>query len=343
MLRNSLALPLLILTLLGGCVSTVPLDVDAEAELAAARKAGDHVRALEIVEHISPEHPQYNALVKQRESVLKEVEQYQQIRIREASNLASSGRWQEAFALLNELGRDWRKSTLVAQARQELEQRQQLRFRQLAAEVLISEAKWLLGREASVEQLNTLTQKEALDMARQLSARRAEVATQMNQLGHYFAERKDWPRTRDLLDGARLLNRSAERDPQLLEAQRQLAGVEHRQVRAAAQRTRQLADALIEQYRKTESIKDLIAARDYLQSNNQDGSLDEGATRLESLSRERFRAGLRSGDSLYAAGDYAAAEKIWKEVAPLYPNDAELAGKLERVRKVLENLKTLGR
>lgn len=343
MLRNSLAFPLLLLTLLGGCVSKVPMDIDAEAELAAARKAGDHVRALEIVEHISPQHPQYDALLQQREAVLKEAEQHQQLRIRDANNLASSGRWQEAFALLDQLGNDWRGSTLVAQARQELEQRQQLRFRQLATDVLVSEARWLLGLEAGVEQLNALTQKEALEMARRLSARRAEVAEQMSRLGHYFAEQKDWPRTRDLLDGARLLKRSAERDPQLLEAQRQLAGAAHRQVRAVAQRTRQRADTLIEQYRKTESIKDLIAARDYLQSNNQDGSLDEGATRLESLSRERFRTGLKRGDSLYATGDYAAAEKAWTEVAPLYPNDTELAGKLERVRKVLENLKTLGR
>lgn len=342
MLRNSLAFPLLMLALLGGCV-TIPMDVDAEAELAAARKAGDHARALEIVERISPKHPQYDALLMQRESVLKEVEQHQQQRIQEASNLASSGRWQEAFAVIDQLSREWRDSTLVTQARQELEQRQQLRFRQLAADVLVSESKWLLGREASTEQLNTLTQKEALDMARQLIARRANIAEQMSQLGHYFAEQKDWQRTRDLLDGARLLSRSAERDPQLVTAERQLANVANRQVRAAAQRTRQRADTLIEQYRKTESIKDLIAARDYLQSNNQDGSLDEGATRLESLSRERFRTGLKRGDSLYAAGDYAAAEKIWKEVAPLYPNDTELAGKMERVRRVLENLKTLGR
>lgn len=342
MLRNSLAFPLLMLALLGGCV-TIPMDVDAEAELAAARKAGDHARALEIVERISPKHPQYDTLLMQRESVLKEVAQHQQQRIQEASNLASSGRWQEAFAVIDQLSREWRNSTLVAEARQELEQRQQLRFRQLAADVLVSESKWLLGREASTEQLNTLTQKEALDMARQLIARRANIAEQMSQLGHYFAEQKDWQRTRDLLDGARLLNRSAERDPQLVTAERQLANVANRQVRAAAQRTRQRADTLIEQYRKTESIKDLIAARDYLQSNNQDGSLDEGATRLESLSRERFRTGLKRGDSLYAAGDYAAAEKIWKEVAPLYPNDTELAGKLERVRRVLENLKTLGR
>ena len=343
MLPNKLLAALIVSAALAGCVGPVPMDVDAEAELAAARKAGDHVRALEIVENTSPQHPQYDALVKLREAVLKDVEKHQHARIREAGDLASSGRWQEAFALMDELDRQWRGSSLVAQARHDLEERQRLRYHQLAADVLVSEAKWIISQRAAQEQLGTLTEGGAANLAQQLEKRRTDVAEQMSQLGHYFAERKDWSRTRDLLGNARILSGATERDPRLTEAERQLAGAAHRQERLAAQRASQRADALIEQYRKTESTGDLIAARDYLQSNNQDGSLDEKATRLESLSRERFRAGLKHGDGLYAAGDYAAAEKIWKEVAPLYPNDAELAGKLERVGKVLENLRALGR
>lgn len=343
MLPNKLLAALLVAATLGGCIGPVPMNVDAEAELTAARKAGDHARALEIVERTSPQHPQYDALVKQRNAVLQEVEKHQRARIKEAGNLASSGRWQEAFALMDELGRQWRGNGLIAQARHDLEERQQLRFHQIAAEVLVSEAKWLISQQANKKQLSTLTERGAITLAEHLEKRRADITTQMNRLGHYFAERKDWPRTRDLLGSARILGGVEQRDPRQAEAERQLAGAAHRQERLAAQRTSQRADTLIEQYRKTESIKDLIAARDYLQNNNQDGSLDEEATRLESLSRERFRAGLKDGDGLYAAGDYAAAKKTWKEVAPLYPNDAELAGKLERVGKVLENLKTLGR
>ncbi|MCK5875943.1 MAG: hypothetical protein KAG82_14700 [Alcanivoracaceae bacterium] len=343
MLPNKLLAVLFVAAAMAGCVGPVPMHVDAEEELAAARKAGDHVRALEIVEHISAQHPQYDALIKQREAVLQDIEKHQHARIREAGNLASSGRWQEAFAVMDELDRQWRGSGLIAQARHDLEERQMLRYHQLAADVLVSEAKWIISQQASKEQLRTLTERDANSLVQQLEERQINVAEQMNRLGHYFADRKDWPRTRDLLGNARALSGVEERDPRLTEAERQLAGAAHRQERLIAQRTSQRADTLIEQYRKTESIKDLIAARDYLQSNNQDGSLDEEATRLESLSRERFRAGLKGGDSLYAAGDYAAAEKVWKEVAPLYPNDAELAGKLERVSKVLENLKTLGR
>ncbi len=340
---NRLLASLFVAATMAGCVGPVPMDVDAEEELAAARKAGDHVRALKIVEHISTQHPQYDALVKQREAVLKDIEKHQQARIKEAGNLASSGRWQEAFAVMDELDRRWRGSSLIADAYHDLEDRQKLRYRQLAADVLVSEAKWIINQKTSKEQLGTLTTRDADNLVRQLERRRIDLIEQMNQLGHYFADRKDWPRTRDLLGNARTLSGTQQRDPQLVEAERQLASAAHRQGRMIAQRTSQRANTLIEQYRKTETIKDLIAARDYLQKNNQDGSLDEEATRLESLSRERFRAGLKAGDSLYAASDYAAAEKSWKEVAPLYPNDAELAGKLERVSKVLENLKTLGR
>ena len=117
----------------------------------------------------------------------------------------------------------------------------------------------------------------------------------------------------------------------------------HRRDQAVSARTRQRADALIEAYRKSGTIDDLVAARDYLQKNNQDGTLDEVASSLEGLCRERFNQGIRKGDSFYAAGNYPQAEKIWLEVSPLYPGDSELSGKIDRVRRVLGNLQNLKR
>ena len=343
MLRNNTAAILLSALLVSGCVRHTALDVDPTAEFNAARAAGDYARALDIVNRLPEQHPQYQTLSAQKPAVLHEIEQLQQRRIREADDLANSGRWREAFAVFEELDKSWRGSELVAKARRELEQRQQLRLQQLSADLMVSEARWIQTRTASIEQLDTLVESRARDMVRQVKDRQASLVREMTQLGHFFAERKDWARSRDLLDGARLLAGATEKDPKLVEAERHLASAASRQVRAASQRTRQRGDELIERYRKTKSIHDLIAARDYLQKNNRDGSLDEIATRLESLSRERFRAGLRQGDTLYASGNYAGAEKTWKEVAPLYPGDNELAGKMERVRKVLENLQSLGR
>jgi tetratricopeptide (TPR) repeat protein len=342
-LRNNAATLMLSVLLISGCVRHTALDVDPTAEFNSARETGDYAKALAIVDRLSEQHPQYEALNAHKPAILRDIEQLQKRRIREADDLANSGRWREAFAILEELDKHWRDSELVAEARRDLEERQQFRLHQLSADLMVSEARWIQSRTTSIEQMDTLAETRARDTVRQLKERQSVLIREMTLLGHFFAERKDWTRTRDLLDAAHLLAGSTERDPKLVEAERQLASVASRQVRAASQRTRQHGNELIERYGKTRSIHDLIAARDYLQKNNRDGSLDDIATRLESLSRERFRAGLRQGDTLYASGNYAGAEKIWKEVAPLYPSDNELTGKMERVRKVLENLQSLGR
>ena len=50
---------------------------------------------------------------------------------------------------------------------------------------------------------------------------------------------------------------------------------------------------------------------------------------------------MNTGEALYARGQYKEAYRIWKQVAPLYPNDEELNKKLERSRRVLTNLRSL--
>jgi hypothetical protein len=275
--------------------------------------------------------------------VLKEIAQHQQQRIAEADSLARSGRWQEAFNLINDLDKRWRGNADIAAARQTLEQRRHQRLQQLRADLLSSEADWLLAHRGSINQLETLANRQAESLTNQIYHRQSDLADEMSQLGYFFAEQKDWQRTRSLLDGARKLRSSEEHDPLLTEAEKQLAGAAHRREQAASARAQQRADALVEAYRKSDAIDDLVAARNYLQKNNEDGSLDEMASNLESLCRERFNQGVRKGDRFYAAGDYPEAEKIWQEVLPLYPGNGELSGKIQRVQRVLGNLQNLKR
>jgi hypothetical protein len=343
-LRNSLALGLLLTITLTGCTSRQALmETDVVAELSSARAEGDHARALDIIDRTPISHPQADAVRAQRQLVMQDIERLQLQRVTEAERLSRSGRWQEAYAVLDDASRQWRRSDLLATAYRELDQRQQLRYHQLQADLLLAEARALQGTHATAQQLATLTDRRAQTTARELELRRDTLSRELRHLGHVFADQKDWLRTRDLLATAAQLTDGGERDPILIEAERQLASAAHRQERARAQRTRQQGDELIERYRRSESVADLVAARDFLARHNQGGTLDETATRLEGLSRERFRAGLAKGDTLYAGGDYAAAERAWSEVAPLYPDDPELAAKRERVKRVLENLRSLTR
>ncbi|MDF1630844.1 MAG: hypothetical protein P1U78_13685 [Alcanivoracaceae bacterium] len=334
---------LLSVLLFSGCTYQTLMESDLDNELDSARSNRDYVKALNIISKTPEEHPQYQLVQQQREAVLKEIVLHQQRRIAEADSLARSGRWQEAFSLINDLDKQWRGNEDIAAARQTLEQRRHQRLQQLRADLLSSEADWLLAHRGSVKQLEALANRQAESLANQVHHRQSDLADEMSQLGHFFAGQKDWRRTRALLDGARKLRNSEQHDPLLSEAEKQLAGAAHRREQAASARTQQRADALIEAYRKSDTINDLVAARDYLQKNNEDGSLDEMASNLESLCRERFNQGVRKGDRFYASGNYPEAEKIWREVLPLYPGNDALSGKIQRVQRVLGNLQNLKR
>lgn len=341
MLSNRISVLLLLTLTLTACVHHAPLDEDLVVQVKAARSEGDLKRALDLTGRASSEHPQFEDMQTLRAQVLKDIEKYQRERIREANALASSGRWQEAFALLANLDREWRRSELVEAARTELSARQNVRLQQLRADLLVAEARWLHSQQSQVEQLGTLEDNSARQLNQQLQQRRTQLVSELQQLSQHFAAAGDWQRTRDLLEGARQLSKQRERDPLLVEAEKRLATVVHRQERAATQRARQQGESLLERYRNSESIGDLVAARDFLQRHNRDGNLDDIGSRLESLSRDRLRQGLKLGDSRYATGDYAGAQRAWKEVVPLYPDDPELKGRLERVERVLNNLQRL--
>lgn len=334
-------LNLLLGLLLSGCSHQALMNADLNGELNSARNNHDYIKALQVIDKAPSEHPQYEYIQRQRESLLKDIARFQQQQIKEADNLSRSGRWQESLDQIRDLKKQWRDSDAVTEAEQALITRQQLRLQQLRADLLVAESGWLAAQHQRSSQLAALADRQADRLAQNIQRRQSSVAEEMAQLARFFSEQQDWHRTRALLDGERKLLGSTERNPLQLEAEKKLAGAAHRRGQAANQRARQQADVLIEIYRQSAAIDDLVKARNYLQKNNQNGMLDEVASNLESLCREQFNKGLRHGDSLYAAGQYRQAEKAWLEVTPLYSGDNELAGKVERVRRVLDSLQNL--
>jgi hypothetical protein len=317
------------------------MDTDLSEELSRARDLGDYNKALRVIDKAPSEHPQYEYVQQQREPLLIDIARHQQQQIQKANNLVRSGRWQEALDLIRDLKRQWRDSEAITEAEKVLIARQQLRLQQLRADLLIAESGWLATQHERTSQLESLADRQADKLASNVQYRQADAAEEMAQLGRFFAEQQDWHRTRALLDGARRLRGNVDRDPLQLEAEKKLSSAAHRREQATAQRVREQAGQLIEAYRQSASVDDLVKARDYLQKNNQDGTLDGVASDLESLARKQFNKGLRQGDSFYAAGQYQQAKKAWQEVSPLYPSDNELAGKIERVQRVLGSLESL--
>ena len=145
----------------------------------------------------------------------------------------------------------------------------------------------------------------------------------------------------DLLRSAHQLAPQTKPSPVLAQAQQVLNNEEQR---ARAKRNLALqteAEQRMSRYQRNGQLQSLLAARAFLNRHPGNPALASHRKRLEQWCRRRFAEEMNTGEALYARGQYREAYRIWKQVAPLYPDDEELNKKLERSRRVLANLRNL--
>ena len=330
------------LLLVSGCARlTLMTSQDVASEIQQASEQQDFNSAWYYLDNIRESSPQFSQVSALRSKLEKDTQAFEQKNIQKARSLASSGRWPEAFAVLEQAQKKWRKSDALASAQQALTQREALLFNRLRTDLLVDEATWLASKRNTIEQLGTLNRADARSTSEKLEQRRKELVTTLTELGNDFAKQEDWPRTRDLLTAAQKLSGSKETPAALAQAHKYLSRQANRDRKAREQKVQSQALKLLDTYDKSRSLADLLKARDYISSNNSSGQLDQYASRLEAICQQRFKQGLSDGEALYAQGRYKDAYQAWENVSRIYPDDVELTKKMERARKVLDNLKAL--
>ncbi len=333
---------LILIILLSGCARlTLLTSADIVAELQQAEQEQDFNRAWYYLENIRETHPQYDQVPMLRSKLESSTQAFEQDRITQARSLASAGRWPEAFATLDDAQRKWRQSDTLRSEEQALRDRETLLFNRLRTDLLLDEARWLASKQATVRQLSTLDREDALAMKDYLEQRKVELVDTLNFLGEAFAAQEDWPRTRDLFTASMQLSGQKDAPPALVTARQHLSKLASKHRIAREQKVQNQALDLLNKYDKSLALKDLLAAREYISTNNNGGQLDQYASRLEAICKQRFRQGLSEGEALYAQGKYEQAYDTWQSVSQIYPGDAELEKKIDRARKVLTNLKAL--
>lgn len=340
--QHSILFLVLALLFINGCARlTLATSDDVVAEVNRAREQQNFAKAWYYIENIRSTHPQYDAVSGLREPLLNDINAFETAEIQRARQLAGAGRWHEAFETLETARGRWQKSDTLDAAYKALEKRESVLFNRLRTELLLDEASWLHARLRTLEQLETLHRRDASDISNALQRRRVELVNTLTELGNAFADEEDWVRTRDLLSAAQRLSGSDEVPAALATARKQVSQEASRHRRAKEEQVQNKAVTLLDAYEKSLSLADLLAARDFISSNNQNGQLDQYASRLEAICQQRYQLGLQEGDALYAQGRYEDAFLMWQSIAGIYPGDAELEKKMERARKVLSNLKAL--
>lgn len=335
---------LLLALLLSGCAGLrLSMNQHALQDFQQAIATQHFKQAEQLAANLPASHKDHAAVQKALPSLRQAEQKFASDSLRNARKLAGSQQLQTAIDLLTEARQTLPNPPAELEKLQtQLQQQQQQQIHQHQADLLASEADWLLDQQSSLDYL--IRQQEnvsARDQAQHLKQRQPQLAQQLVELGQAFAKRDDWQNSYRCLSLAQRLGATHLPKDTLKQAQAQLqrAQQQRTQQRREAQQTE--ADERLARYQQSQLMADLLAARDYINANNQHDSLKTQADTLKQLSQRRFNHDMHLGDTLYASGHYQSAERIWRRLAPLYPHNNELAKKLERVQKVLHSLDTL--
>lgn len=339
-------LPLLLLlcTLISACSSlSLTFETHALTDFKQAIQQQNFKHAHLIAQRLPTFNADY-AAVQQALPALKQAEQqFVTTTLTQAQALATKQHWQAAIDLLAQANDQLpQANTDLKKLYEQLVTVQQQQVATQLTQLLGGEAEWLLTQHDALTFLaRQQLDKNAHDKARQLEKHRYLLAAQLVDLGKNYAHQGNWQASFYCLQLAQHLG--AEHFPQAT-FEKASAQLQHQQQHSEAQRNQQQqqeANRRIDVYRKSRRINDLLDARNYLNNHRDNSTLASQRRLVASLSKQRFEDDMKLGDSFYANGNYRLAEHVWKQLAPLYPDNNGLSKKLARVEKVLSSLNRL--
>lgn len=337
---------------LGGCASINALrpDVASAVDRWVANK--EYQKALDTIEHMSPDHAQYSAMQARVPTIRRAAVTYEQQVIKQATKLAAEQRWQAALDAYEDGLDRLPHSEPLQKGREQLLQKRDALIDNLELRALISHARQL-DRDLPVyrrmveiapksgDQRRRLTQAER--EARQVASELTDAGQKALEDGDSFlavrcltlADRLD-PReeTRAALTRAREAS-SQSSDTSGSQAQRQ--DIERERERRG--------QALVDEYRTAYAEGDLLKARKLLTEaavlQPESREISTLRQQLNAAIEQEVEAGLERGRRLYTVGDVEGALGVWTGLLEYSPNDKQLNEHIDRAERVLRNLREI--
>lgn len=335
---------LLLLLSLSGCTSLLlTFNSHVVQDFQQAISQHHFQKAHDIVANLPTDHAAYAAIQKHLPELHQAEKAFTQNSLKLAHQLADDHQLQAAISLLETSRQALPKPSDKlhdALAHYKAIQQQQINVRM--ASLLTHQASWILTQQSSLNYLSQQPRDAHISaQANAILARSPKLATQLRDLGVTFFEQRQWQSSFHCLTLAKQLGADPFPDDKLAKALAHLDQKRQQRKQQRLQHRRHEADARISRYQTSRLISDLLAAKQYLDKLENVPGLADRIKRVEQLSKQRFQHDLQLGDSLYTSGHYRSAKRIWEQLSPLFPNNADLAKKLDRVDKVINSLHSL--
>ncbi|SDJ58831.1 hypothetical protein [Microbulbifer yueqingensis] len=334
---------LLLLPLLPAC-SLMPAQQQALEGLppAALEEARRQSAELDQLQQLDIATPAQQKQIKQLHSSL---EQFERDVIRAASRLEQQDDWHGAEQILHRATSALPDSRVLDSAREQLDERRQLREELVRMELSIHRGEQLLKDAKAYERLRQL-KGPGLVTSLELKLyqrKRHKAAEELQYYAQRALERQDYSLARRGLQIAQRLygddyqSDNIERD--LAEANRQLRKAKRPPARSSVD------NKAVVEVQQALDTGDLLGARQQLNRLLQRWPRNPQLLDLQEQFRTRLSArvetAIKRGNELYSRGDISGALDVWREAKSLDPDNVELQASIARAEKLLQNLRAL--
>lgn len=330
------------LLLISGCTTFYAQQSDLAPQIDQWLAEQRFDRALDTINAMSADHPQYSQLIETVPQIKARRQQFILRVLNDADRFAEKQDWVGAEAILKQ-GQLRLPDAPEFEAQAEYyRQNRALRLQRDKAAITIAKAQYII-RSRPFQESRLYNAEDPL-FAKQEYHRFENDAQQVSR--ELFALGQQYQRDGQLIQAREALTLSIQTAPNDL-SQRLLEDIE------AQEAERDLANSARQKKTANEQIPELTSGF-YEQLNRDDFSAaerqlreiatidEQTARRLQPIFVEmksaRITELVRSGETLYNAGNITKAAEHWRLASQLDPENQEIAGKLERAETFLQNL-----
>jgi len=335
---------LISLSLLGGCSFMQSFHSQSTEYVEVLIQEKQYSRAENVLQHISPSHPDYPALMVQKKRLHKLSNKLEKNTLAQVRKLRKQNKWQQALQTLHSARASLPESQLLRKAENDFLAARNKRINELNMEIDIHKGIWLRDAEPLLDAI-VRTQPDNYERQQQQQQFKQEKARTLKNLARCAREAMDeelYELGRQCLELVNKIDREKKYTKSLKQTKAKLQRHDH----AWRQRQIRISDELLKELKQGYSHDNLLRASRHLQklsSHDQSAEEKQYSSMLKQELDKGIAQNMDAGRQLYSAGKVTEALSIWTSLRQITPDNEALEAHISRAQRVLKKLERLGK
>jgi len=299
--------------------------------------------AIETLNYIQADHPNYSFLMTEKQRISLLAEQYEEKSLLQASNYEKTHHWAEAMHTYESALSNLPKSVKLKKARSEFIIRRDKYLKQLKNKLLVSNAKTLSKKTATTKEI-ALVNPEDSKAKNLLSSHIREVKLTADKLIICVEDglkSKDIQLAEECLTLASNLSTSITTNKKIKELRKAIKTAKRTQSKSHKESIKKITTKLSQVKTNTElrHYRDEVLSIYHQDKSNK--KTIQLKKELDIRISKAVKTGIKQGQDLYSQGRIQPALNLWNETQLLEPSNHKLNDYIDRAERVLKKLHSL--